>query len=269
MAKNIIFYFTGTGNSLKAAKDIASVLGDTELVFMKGNYELIGTYERIGFVFPCYAGGAPKAVMKFVRSLELSSTSADYLFAVVTCNESGANSLPMLHAELAKKDLALNYGEVLPVVGNYIVLYDLPNNQEQRLQTAERKTRDIADDIQRKGVKQIGKKRLPFSAFYAIGNQFFKAKEKLFLSTEFWPTNPIQFWPTISSVHSLMQDQYFNQRGSLESALGSGIPAFRIVASKSGTSTDVCVTPRDLHASENLAINALSIEAGSFAYLCA
>jgi ferredoxin/flavodoxin len=178
MAKNIIFYFTGTGNSLKAAKDIASVLGDTELVFMKGNYELIGTYERIGFVFPCYAGGTPKAVMKFVRSLALSSTSADYLFAVVTCNESGANSLPMLHAELAKKDLALNYGEVLPVVGNYIVLYDLPNNQEQRLQTAERKTRDIADDIQRKGVKQIGKKRLPFSAFYAIGNQFFKAKEK-------------------------------------------------------------------------------------------
>jgi flavodoxin len=33
-AKNIIFYFTGTGNSLKAAKDIASVLGDTELVFI-------------------------------------------------------------------------------------------------------------------------------------------------------------------------------------------------------------------------------------------
>jgi flavodoxin len=26
--KNIIFYFSGTGNSLKVAKDIASMLGD-------------------------------------------------------------------------------------------------------------------------------------------------------------------------------------------------------------------------------------------------
>ncbi len=31
MSKNIIFYFTGTGNSLKVARDIAKELGDCEI----------------------------------------------------------------------------------------------------------------------------------------------------------------------------------------------------------------------------------------------
>jgi flavodoxin len=34
MAKNIIFYFTGTGNSLKVSKDIAKVLDDCRIVSM-------------------------------------------------------------------------------------------------------------------------------------------------------------------------------------------------------------------------------------------
>jgi len=45
MTRNIIFYFSGTGNSLKLTRNIASTLGDTELVFMKGFYELDGLYE--------------------------------------------------------------------------------------------------------------------------------------------------------------------------------------------------------------------------------
>jgi len=32
MNKNIIFVFTGTGNSLKVAKDIAAALGDCDII---------------------------------------------------------------------------------------------------------------------------------------------------------------------------------------------------------------------------------------------
>lgn len=178
MGKNIIFYFSGTGNSLKAAKDVASVLGDTELVFMKGSYVFTGTYERIGFVFPCYAAGAPKVVIQFVKALALNAGSTNYTFSVVTCNDAGGNALPMIQEQLKKKGLALNYGGVVRVVGNYIVLYALPENQAERLRMAEEKMKNIANDIKRKAVTPIGKKRLAFSAFYAIGNQFFKTKEK-------------------------------------------------------------------------------------------
>jgi len=38
MAKNIIFYFTGSGSSLAAAKLIARQLDDCEIVFMKGTF---------------------------------------------------------------------------------------------------------------------------------------------------------------------------------------------------------------------------------------
>jgi len=44
MAKNIIFYFSGTGNSLKVAKDIAISIQDCELISIGKPHKLSGTY---------------------------------------------------------------------------------------------------------------------------------------------------------------------------------------------------------------------------------
>ena len=99
----MIFCFSGTGNSLKAAKDIAEVLGDTEIVLMKGDYKLSGKYDRIGFVFPSYAGGVPKAVLAYIKALEIAANAADYFFTVVTCGGAARNTLPMLRDALVRK----------------------------------------------------------------------------------------------------------------------------------------------------------------------
>jgi flavodoxin len=72
MSKNIIFYFSGTGNSLKVAKDIANAIEDCELISMKESRKLSSTYERIGLVYPIYIGGMSGAVVKFVKALDLS-----------------------------------------------------------------------------------------------------------------------------------------------------------------------------------------------------
>jgi len=61
MSKNIIFYFFGTGNSLKAAKDIANAIEDCELISMRESRMLSSTYEQIGLVYPIYIGGMPGA----------------------------------------------------------------------------------------------------------------------------------------------------------------------------------------------------------------
>ena len=132
MGKNVICYFSGTGNSLVAARGIAAVLGETELVFMKNDYRLEGRYERIGFVFPCYAGGIPKAVVKYTWNLALMPDSADYVFSVATCNDSGGNCLPMLQSELRKKGVALDYGGVVSTVGNYLLLYPVESSLLQQ-----------------------------------------------------------------------------------------------------------------------------------------
>ncbi|MDR3600940.1 MAG: 4Fe-4S ferredoxin, partial [Desulfosporosinus sp.] len=62
--RNRIYFFTGTGNSLKVAQDIAKALPSCELVAIYKDtlLEIPSGYERIGFVFPNYAGGPPSMV---------------------------------------------------------------------------------------------------------------------------------------------------------------------------------------------------------------
>ena len=82
MSKNIIFYSSGTGNCLDMARNIASVLGDTDLVSLR-NYPALtdtGDAERVGFVFPCYGGGAPVDFLEHVKLLTIHPGA--YTFAV-------------------------------------------------------------------------------------------------------------------------------------------------------------------------------------------
>ena len=83
MSKNVIFCFSGTGNCLDIAKNIARGLGDTDIVMMRRAPAVRDVHEaeRVGFVFPCYAGGLPGDVEKYVRSLFISAKA--YTFGVV------------------------------------------------------------------------------------------------------------------------------------------------------------------------------------------
>ena len=68
MSKNVIFCFSGTGNCLDIAKNIARVLGDTDIVIMRRLPAVRDVHEaeRVGFVFPCYAGGLPGEVERAI-----------------------------------------------------------------------------------------------------------------------------------------------------------------------------------------------------------
>ena len=178
MAKNIIFYFSGTGNCLAVAKQIAQQLGDCEVVFMKGEFTPAAHYERMGFVLPCYAGGAPKPAMEFLKKLPLNSGSADYVFSVITCNVNGGDASFMLNKALMQKGLRLNYAKTVRMVGNYVVQYSVPKNAEELLQNADAKLRKIAAEVKQKAETKRSRRHLYFTAFYGLGNQFFYLKEK-------------------------------------------------------------------------------------------
>ena len=81
-----MYYFTGTGNSLAAARKICGHLGDCELVSIASlattTGEIHAGSERVGIVCPVYDFGLPSIVAEFVRRLDLSS--AGYCFAVLT-----------------------------------------------------------------------------------------------------------------------------------------------------------------------------------------
>ncbi|MDR3215972.1 MAG: EFR1 family ferrodoxin [Clostridiaceae bacterium] len=186
MSKNVIYYFSGTGNSLKAAKDIAAVIGDTRLAFMTENAaELCGEYDRIGFVFPCYAGGAPAIVLNFIRNLKTECAEIGYIFAVVTCNVSVGNSFYAVRKALAAKGLELGYCGGSQAPGNYVIEYPIEKDAPQKIKRADEAFARFAADIQNKSLNSNGKLLNPFFAlFYRIGQRFFKMMEKRFRVTE-------------------------------------------------------------------------------------
>ena len=83
--KTKLFFFSGTGNSLKMARDLAAELGDAEVVPIPEALKKLGSIDadRIGIVFPVYMWGLPLIVAEFCRRL-LAPSSA-YIFGVATC----------------------------------------------------------------------------------------------------------------------------------------------------------------------------------------
>jgi len=174
----LIFCFSGTGNSLKAAKDVAAVLGDAEIVWMKGDSQVTGRYGRIGFVFPSYAGGVPKAVLDWIRALAIGPAASEYFFAVVTCGGAERGTLPMLRDALKEKEISLDYGRAVHTVGNYIAMYPLQPGVPEKLASADACMAVCAREIFEKSAVSIGKTKLGATLFYQAGNQYFKLNAK-------------------------------------------------------------------------------------------
>lgn len=149
MSKNIIFVFSGTGNSLWAAKEIAKELGDCEIATMgaNGKYSLPGGYGSIGFVYPTYAGGMPKRVKEFVSHLDLQNNKDAYFFAVATCGRvsKAQNVVTQMRNLLRHKGIKLSYGERLDMFSNYVVGYEMRDTVREE---ADRSAADIKPMIE-------------------------------------------------------------------------------------------------------------------------
>jgi ferredoxin len=130
--KTQIFYFSGTGNSLRVAHDLAFALGEAEVVpISKAVREKTPVLaERLGLVFPVYMWGLPAIVDRFCRQLE--APSGAYCFAVATCGGSAGGTLTQLKHVLKARGLTLSLGRVLRMPGNYTPMYGAPPEAAQR-----------------------------------------------------------------------------------------------------------------------------------------
>lgn len=150
--KTIIYYFTGTGNSLAAAKKIAEIIKDCELVSvasLKDTPEIIPAAKRVGIIFPVYFAGLPVMVSEFAGRLNLQN--AEYTFGLATLGGTGGKSaLRQLDKILKKKNSkGLDAGFAVLMPSNYILLYNPPakDKQEIILAKAEERLCIIAENI--------------------------------------------------------------------------------------------------------------------------
>lgn len=133
--KTVIYYFTGTGNSLAAAKKIATVLGDCELVPIAplagtaGN--IVPSAGRVGIVCPVYDAGLPVIVAEFAGLLNLAGTR--YIFGVVTLGGTGGTAaLRQLSCTLNQKNhRTLNAAFDVKMPGNFPPVHRPPEGAER------------------------------------------------------------------------------------------------------------------------------------------
>lgn len=122
--KSIIYYFSGTGNSLAIAKDLALELGSTEVLSLSkqsGQTQLSQDVDFVGLVYPVYALGPPLMVVDFLSRLKLSENT--YLFAIA--NYASVQGAGISKIRRIAKRYGLNlrsaFGVVMP--GNYTPFY--------------------------------------------------------------------------------------------------------------------------------------------------
>jgi|GEM_PF-36277 glyoxylase-like metal-dependent hydrolase (beta-lactamase superfamily II)/ferredoxin len=119
-----IYYFTGTGNSLFAAKTIADNLNAKliSIASLRKSKKIKSEADVIGLVFPVYysvnLGGVPLIVEDFLKRLEYSNYA--YVFAVCTCGTSALSTVLNLKKIISSGGGILSSGFILKLPSNFI-----------------------------------------------------------------------------------------------------------------------------------------------------
>lgn len=116
----MIFYFTGTGNSLYAARQLGDdpVSIAQELNREDRHYEA----ESIGIVCPLYEFDLPRPVRKFILE---STFECDYFFVVATFGMHHGGMAERVAAQLEEAGRRVDYYNTIMMVDNAITVFDM------------------------------------------------------------------------------------------------------------------------------------------------
>lgn len=192
----MIFYFTGTGNSLYVAKKIAEKQDELlvsiakELQKNEKAYEYqLNENETIGFVFPIYAWGPPKIVIEFINKLKISSSNS-YTFYISTCGEDEGNTKGIVEKALAKINLSIDSAFSIKMPNNCIIGFDVePKEVEnKKLRNAEVYLEEINNIVlqREKGIFKTLPGKLPALKSKLVNSLFnsFALSTKSFFATD-------------------------------------------------------------------------------------
>ncbi len=118
--KSLIYYYTGTGNSLWVAREVQKKLIDAQLesVHAQFNKNTFQEADLIAFVFPVHIWGVPRAVLNFIEKLPDLKSKKIFAYAVNAGQVS--RTLIQLDEVLKEKGSRLSYGFSLAMPSNYI-----------------------------------------------------------------------------------------------------------------------------------------------------
>ncbi|HON55756.1 MAG TPA: EFR1 family ferrodoxin, partial [bacterium] len=161
--KNLIYYFSGTGNSFVIARQISEHLQNCSLLSIakelknSEKIKISKDIERIGIVFPVYAWGMPLILHRFIDAIEFDGNP--YIFAVMNYGGFGAGTLLQLTKKLKNKGRQLSAGFGIKMPGNYLPLYGAKpiETQNKLFEQSKKQIDEIVKIINSKSVHKIEK----------------------------------------------------------------------------------------------------------------
>jgi ferredoxin/flavodoxin len=161
-----IYYFSGTGNSLAIARDMAGELDArlTPVVSTMDRESVKVEADAVGFVFPIYDFKPPPVVENFIRKLE--DIGSKYLFAICTYGIAPAQSLK--HLDQVVKScgghLSAGFAVGMPHSGIGSGMVDKAQ-QESLFENWKGRLEEVCDSISRKEEGKIESSNLLFDLF--------------------------------------------------------------------------------------------------------
>lgn len=177
MQEHVVYFFSGTGNSLKVALTIQKALGDCAVVSMGmpcgmpiettgGEAPRVPDgVKSIGFVFPCYFGSVPSRVLEFIAQLGFPRQQSAYVYAVVTYGAVLGNTLGHLGKALKQRDVTLDYTAHLKAFANYVAMYDMSDKVAEMTAQTKADLQPIVADI-------LGQRRTATKRISALGEVY-------------------------------------------------------------------------------------------------
>lgn len=148
--KKVIYYFSGTGNSLHTAAKIAAKIGGTELVSVRCNPETVSAEKAdvIGFVCPVYEWDIPGQMKTFVTNLKINPDA--YIFMVATYIAVHGKCFETMEQLLKAKNAHLSYSRTLRCVASQCIAYPPFPPEKLMIPYMEKNIKRISKEIHNK-----------------------------------------------------------------------------------------------------------------------
>ena len=186
----MIFYFSGTGNSLWIAKEIAKKFNDKiisvadELNISQNNFNYnVELEENVFFVFPVHSWGPALLMLKFISKLKLANYSNQKVYAVCSCGDMCGNTNNIVKKALKRQSIKLTNCYSIQMPNNYILMsgfnIDPKEIEEQKLSNAPKTLNLIIENIINNSIQNIYTKgSMAFLKSYIIYPMFCKSLGK-------------------------------------------------------------------------------------------
>ncbi len=145
--KKIIYCFSGTGNSLRAARIIADTLRDTVIVNVRSDPSEYSAEDAdvIGFVCPVYEWDIPGRMRDFISTLCVNPNA--YIFMVATYIAIHGKAFETVESILSSKDAHLDYSRTVRCVASQCIAYPPFPPEKLMLPLMEKNMRKTAREI--------------------------------------------------------------------------------------------------------------------------